>query len=61
MQFFNIINSRSSEKVMSRINSVYDLPDANTVNHQICSSKFRTGNWVPIWFLLGAVEQSEED
>ncbi len=41
MQVYNNINSRWSEKVMPRINGVYDLPDAIAVNHQICSSKFR--------------------
>ncbi len=61
MQVYNNINSSWSEKVMPRINGVYDLPDANTVNHKICSRKFRTGKWVPIVFALGAVEQNEED
>ena len=52
MQVYNNINSRWSEKVMPRINGVYNITDANTVNHQICSSKYRTGKWVPIVFPL---------
>ena len=43
------MNNKWSEKVMTRIESVHDLPAADVVYHQICSNNFRTGKSI---FLL---------
>ncbi len=57
LQQCNIINSKWSEKVLARINSVHDLPAADAVYHQICSSNFRTGKSIPLVFKSDADEQ----
>ncbi len=47
----------SCMKVLARINSVHDLPAADAVYHQICSSNFRTGKSIPLVFKSDADEQ----
>ena len=51
------MNNRWSEKVMARISSVHDLPAADAVYHQICSSNFRTGRSIPTIFSSDEDEQ----
>ena len=50
-------NDKWSEKVMSRIKSVHDLPAADAVYHQICSSNFRTGKGIPLVFMSDTEDQ----
>jgi len=42
---------------MARISSVHDLPAADAMYHQICSSNFRTGKSIPLVFISDADEQ----
>lgn len=51
------MNNKWSEKVMARISSVHDLPAADAMYHQICSSNFRTGKSIPLVFMSDADEQ----
>ena len=50
------MNNKWSEKVMARIRSVHDLPAADAVYHQICSTNFRTGKSIPVVFMSDADE-----
>ena len=56
MQQCKRMNSKWSEKVMARIRSVHDLPAADAVYHQICSTNFRTGKSIPVVFMSDADE-----
>ena len=51
------MNNKWSEKVMARISSVHDLPAADAMYHQICSSNFHTGKSIPLVFMSDADEQ----
>ena len=51
------MNNKWSEKVMARIGSVHDLPAADAVYQQICSSNFRTGKSIPLVFMSDVDEQ----
>ena len=42
---------------MARISSVHDLPAADAMYHQICSSNFQTGKSIPLVFMSDADEQ----
>ena len=57
VQQCKILNNKWSEKVMSRICGVHDLPAADAMYHQICSSNFRTGKSIPLVFMSNEDEQ----
>ena len=58
LQQCNRMKNKWLEKVMARIRSVHDLPAADAVYHQICSSNFQTGKSIPLVFMSDADEYS---
>ena len=60
VQQCKIMNNKWSEAVMARISSVHDLPAADAMYHQICSSNFRTGKSIPLVFTVYQMQMSSQ-
>ena len=43
-------NDHWSKDLLGRLSQVIDLPAADAIYHQVCSSNFRTGNNIPLRF-----------